>query len=171
MDVASLAMRVDELAAGLAQLTAEVEDLSIAVLPADFALPDDDPPPPLAPVPPGSASASAQSGELAAGPAYARLDVWVEQYFLPTFRRPIGGEIRWCTQWHQHAEAITRLEALWRSWETLRLDPNLGIVTWLTNYLDPLLAILISRAGPFAQCTPERHAPAPRATGSQESRT
>jgi len=60
----------------------------------------------------------------------------------------------------QHAEALTRLEALWRSWETLRLDPNLGIATWLTNYLDPQLAALTSRIGTFAQCTQERHATA-----------
>ena len=74
------------------------------------------------------------------------------------FARPVGGEIRWCSHWAEHPEALTRLEALWRAWETLRLDPNLGIATWLTNYLDPQLVALTSRAGTFAQCTPDRHA-------------
>lgn len=149
-DAVHLALRVDELTAGLAQLAADVEDLACALLPTDVTLPDDDPPP----------------AEKQAQPAYDRLEDWVEQYFLPTFRRPIGGEIRWCTQWTEHPEALTRLEALWRSWETLRLDPNLGIATWLTNYLDPLHAILLNRAGPFAQCTPERHTylPQPQTT-------
>jgi hypothetical protein len=42
------------------------------------------------------------------------------------------------------------------------MDPNLGVVTWLTNYLDPQFAALTTRAGTFDQCTPERHvAPVP----------
>ncbi|HEY6795673.1 MAG TPA: DUF4913 domain-containing protein [Kineosporiaceae bacterium] len=139
VEITQLALRVDELTAGLARLTADVEDLSTAVLPAEFAVQDDDPP----------------AAEV--GPVYARLEEWVEQYFQPTFRRPVGGEIRWCARWLEHAEAVTRLEALWRSWEALRLDPNLGIATWLTTYLDPILAVLLGRVGPFAQCTPDRH--------------
>jgi hypothetical protein len=74
-----------------------------------------------------------------------------------TFGRPIGGEIRWCAQWREHAEAIGRLEALWRSWEALRLDPGMCMATWLTNYLDPQLAVLLGRGGPFAQCNVDRH--------------
>ena len=144
VDLVHLSLRVDELAAGLTRLAADVEDLTTALLPADFTLPDDDPPPA-----PGSSPTASVSE-----PAYARLEDWVEQYFLPTFRRPIGGEIRWCDEWREHAEAVTRLEALWRSWEVLRLDPNLGIATWLTTYLDPLLVVLLSRAGPFAHCSP-----------------
>ena len=82
----------------------------------------------------------------------------MDEYFTVVFARPVGGEIRWCSHWSEHPEALTRLEALWRAWETLRLDPNLGIATWLTNYLDPQLVALTSRAGTFAQCTPDRHA-------------
>jgi hypothetical protein len=93
-----------------------------------------------------------------AGLRYERLEGWGHDYFLPNFKRPIGGEIRWCNEWQQHAEAITRLEALWRSWEHLRLDAALGMATWLTNHLDPQLAALHSRSGTFAQCQPERHA-------------
>ena len=73
------------------------------------------------------------------------------------FARSVGGDVRWCSEWRKHPEALTRLEALWRSWEALRLDPNLGIATWLTSYLDPQLVALTSRAGVFAQCTPDRH--------------
>ena len=139
VDLVHLSLRVDELAAGLTRLAADVEDLTTALLPADFTLPDDDPPAPPSASPPAPSALE---------PAYARLEDWVDQYFLPTFRRPIGGEIRWCDEWREHAEAVTRLEALWRSWEVLRLDPNLGIATWLTTYLDPLLVVLLSRAGP-----------------------
>ena len=45
-------------------------------------------------------------------------------YFLPMFRRPLGGEFRWCPQWWAHPEAVSRLTALWRSWEAFRLEPS-----------------------------------------------
>ena len=149
-DGVHLALRVDELAAGLAQLTADVEDLSSAFLPAEFALPPEDAP--------RSASSAAQEGSPSGEPLYACLDEWVEGFFEPTFPRPVGGEIRWCVQWQDHAEAVLRLEALWRSWEGLRLEPNLGIATWLTTYLDPIHTVLLARTGPFARCSPDRHA-------------
>ena len=132
-----LEVRVDELAAQVAQLTSELTDLSAVVFST----------------PPSSAPVTASE------PMYDTLDAWVHEYFTPTFTRPIGGEIRWCAQWAEHAEAVTRLEALWRSWESLRLDPAVGMATWLTNYLDPLLAALVSRSGTFAQCQPDRHSP------------
>ena len=50
-------------------------------------------------------------------PVYGSVQEWVTSHFLPMFRRPLGGEFRWCAQWWQHAEAITRLTALWHSWE------------------------------------------------------
>jgi hypothetical protein len=150
-EVRRLAARVDELTAHLARLTSDVEDLACALLPTDLTIPDDGAPDA------GPATPESNAPAEAVKPVYLRLEDWVDQYFLPTFRRPIGGEIRWCTHWQEHPEAITRLEALWRSWETLRLDPNLGIAIWLTNYLDPLLATLLSRSAAFAQCTPDRH--------------
>src|SRR5712691_8399237 len=90
-------------------------------------------------------------------PVYDGVEDWVTGQFLPMFRRPLGGEYRWCRQWWQHAEAITRLTALWHSWETLRLEPGTGIATWLRDHLDHQLPILLGRAGPFAQCSEEEH--------------
>jgi hypothetical protein len=66
-------------------------------------------------------------------------------------------DARWCPCWAEHPEAVLRLEALWRSWETLRLDAHLGIATWLTSFLDPLVTALTGRRGPFAQCGSGRH--------------
>ncbi len=40
---------------------------------------------------------------------YTALEDWVTGYFLPMFRRTLGGEFRWCAQWWQHGEAISRL--------------------------------------------------------------
>jgi Domain of unknown function (DUF4913) len=135
-DVELLKVRVDELAVQVLQLTSELTDIAAAAL----------------------SDHGAKEKEKHAEPMYESLDDWVEEYFSPTFSRSVGGELRWCAQWREHAEGIGRLEALWRSWEALRLDPALGMATWFTNYLDPMLATLLSRSGPFSQCSSDRHA-------------
>src|SRR5260370_36612311 len=69
-------------------------------------------------------------------PMCRSVEEWSPRQFLPTFRRPLGGEYRWCRDWWRHAEAIIRLTALWHSWEALRLQPGTGMATWLRDHLD-----------------------------------
>jgi hypothetical protein len=90
-------------------------------------------------------------------PLYDSVEAWVNGQFLPMFRRPLGGEYRWCRQWWQHAEAIVRLTALWHSWEALRLEPGTGMAAWLRDHLDHQLPVLLGRSGPFAQCSEDEH--------------
>lgn len=99
------------------------------------------------------------SGQAPVEPRYPALEPWVVDYFAPMFSRPISPAVRWCAQWWDHAEAISRLEGLWRSWETARLDELRGMAVWYRDFLDAQLAVLLSAGGPFAQCTPDRHAP------------
>lgn len=138
-DVEKLAVRIEELAAEVARLGSDLSDLASVLEP-----------------PAASAGEGATPDVLA--PAYRSLDEWVDQYFLVVFARATGGELRWCPEWRKHPEAVTRLEALWRSWETMRTDPNLGMASWLVSYLDPLLAALLARQGTFTSCTLQRHA-------------
>ena len=144
--LARLAARVEELAAGVARLSCELQDLSVAVLPQEY-----------------TGSGPSTDGEPAAPSDgfvthYASLEDWVTAYFLPTFRRPFGGEIRWCPAWQEHPEAVVRLQGLWSAWESLQVEPKLGLITWLTHYLDPQLIVLWGRSGTFGQCTLDRHA-------------
>ena len=90
-------------------------------------------------------------------PVYASVQDWVSEHFLPMYRRPLGGEFRWCPQWWRHAEAITRLTALWQSWEAMRLQPGTGTANWLRDHLDHQLPVLLGRSGPFAQCSEDEH--------------
>jgi hypothetical protein len=60
-------------------------------------------------------------------PLYPDVESWVGQHWSPLVRRPLGGNLTWCASWWKHPEAISRLEALWRAWETLRLDSPLGM--------------------------------------------
>ncbi len=105
---------------------------------------------------PGAAPAEGEDSP-APQPLYGSVEAWVSGQFLPMFRRPLGGEYRWCLQWWQHAEAITRLTALWHSWEALRLEPGTGMATGLRDHLDHHLTVLLGRGGPFAQCSEDEH--------------
>jgi Domain of unknown function (DUF4913) len=90
-------------------------------------------------------------------PVYYALEDWLTGYFLPMFRRTLGGEYRWCHQWWQHGEAISRLISLWHAWEVLRLQPGTGIATWYRDHLDHQLPILMGPRGPFYQCSETTH--------------
>jgi hypothetical protein len=47
---------------------------------------------------------------------------------------------------------IALMDALWRAWEHLRLDPATGISVWFRDHADPHMAVLLSEHGPFANC-------------------
>jgi len=88
-------------------------------------------------------------------PVFETVEDWVDGYFRPRFRRPLGGEFRWCPKWWAHPEAVSRLTALWRSWEACRLEPATGISDWYRDHLDHHLPILLGSRGPFFQCGPD----------------
>ncbi len=93
---------------------------------------------------------------------YPSVDVFVRELLAPTYRRHLdGGRNRtWCPRWWAHAEAILRLEALWRAWELLRLDPATGMSVWLRDHADHHMAVLLDPDGPFKGCTPDKgHSP------------
>lgn len=90
-------------------------------------------------------------------PMFASVEAWVSGVFAPTYARRATTSFRWCASWWLHPEAIVRLEALWRSWEMLRLDPTTGLGTWLRDYLDPQLAALTGAGGTFSDCSPSGH--------------
>lgn len=95
---------------------------------------------------------------------YPTLEMFVGNYLLDTYRRPVSStSSAWCPEWWRHAEAIVRLEALWRSWEQLRLDPATGISEWLRDHADHHMAVLLSSDGPLKGCTAKAHSERPLA--------
>ncbi len=122
------------------------------------------------------AGARAAVVELLAAPSappalhYRSVDEFVRGMVVPVFRRNIGprAEARWAARWWESAEAIIRLEAMWRSWEALRHSPATGISEWLREHADHHMAVLMSPAGPFARsldeakaCDPLPYSPPP----------
>lgn len=87
---------------------------------------------------------------------YPSLPGFVTEWLLQVYRRPIGQGRTWCPEWWEHPEAIVRLEALWRSWEHLRLDPATGMSVWLRDHADHHMAALLDEQGAFKGCNTER---------------
>lgn len=96
-------------------------------------------------------------------PAYPNAAAWVEGWLLEHYRRDTPG-FRWCRYWWDHAEAASRLEALWQAWEAARAneDDVAAISAWWLQHCDPTMTLLSSPAGPFLHCDPatgEHHQP------------
>jgi len=88
---------------------------------------------------------------------YPSLEEWFSDFLVELYFRDLGhGSRLWCPQWWLHAEAVYRLDALWRSWEHLRRDGALGPSIWLRDHLDPHMTQLMAPDGPFKGCDPER---------------
>lgn len=88
---------------------------------------------------------------------YPRLDLYVEDFLAVIYERPLpNGRRTWCPQWWKHDEGVYRLQALWLSWEYMRVnDGATGPATWLVNYADPIMAVLFDVEGPFKGCSVE----------------
>nr|WP_232234197.1 DUF4913 domain-containing protein [Micromonospora chokoriensis] len=57
------------------------------------------------------------------------MEAFVGDYLAHVVERRLAfgptSENNWCLRWWAHPEAISRLYALWRAWETLRVsDPR-----------------------------------------------
>ena len=85
---------------------------------------------------------------------FGSVDEFVRDFVRLVFRRDVGetgrAEHRWSARWWESAEAVIRLEAMWRAWEQARNDPSTGISTWLRDHADHHMAILMNPSGPFA---------------------
>lgn len=82
---------------------------------------------------------------------FPTVEAWVHGLFLPMFGWRVDGQRwHWCPQWWRHAEAIWRLELLWRSWEVARLAAT-GMSAWSIE-VDRHLHELLGQDGPFRQC-------------------
>ncbi len=85
--------------------------------------------------------------------------VFVQDFLVKVHARPVRDQLswRWCSQWWDHPEAVSRLEALWKAFEVLRRDPGTGAATWWRDYADPTMAALSDAGGTFAKCSDTSH--------------
>lgn len=82
---------------------------------------------------------------------YGSTDDFVREYLRYAYARRIdGATLVWAAEWWQYDQAVIRLEALWRSWDHLRLDAATGMSVWFRDHADHHMAVLMSSSGPFA---------------------
>jgi len=95
-------------------------------------------------------------------PKYGALAEFVEEEFCLRYtRRRHGGRWRWCPQWWEHSEAVSRLDALHKAWEAMHDDGPNGMGDWYRNHLDHQLPILLGADGPFRRCGNQHYPPDP----------
>ncbi|UUW93017.1 DUF4913 domain-containing protein [Pimelobacter simplex] len=95
-------------------------------------------------------------------PRFATVELFVTKFVLPNLvHRYAVTRVRWCEKWWEHAEAITRLEALWEAFEVMRLQPAPSFSTWLRDHFDVHMRTLTDPEGVFYNCDykKEHHEP------------
>lgn len=84
---------------------------------------------------------------------YANAHDFVVGYLTPNYIRTLEKEQRWCQEWWRHAEAVARLDALWRSFEAHRVSDNASsMAVWWRDFADPTMAALTQQKGVFEMC-------------------
>lgn len=84
---------------------------------------------------------------------YGSVDEFVRLKLRFQYRRSAGkrsGERHWVSNWWDYPEAVSRLEAIWRAWESLRHDPALGMSVWWRDHCDYQMRAILDPDGPFA---------------------
>lgn len=82
---------------------------------------------------------------------YGSVDEFVREYLVKNYRRRVDGQRTvWAADWWNYPEATIRLDALWRAWEHLRLDPTTGMSVWFRDHAEHHMSVLLDPSGPFA---------------------
>ncbi|MVU77822.1 DUF4913 domain-containing protein [Nocardia sp. ET3-3] len=86
---------------------------------------------------------------------YGSVVEFVENYLSLVYRRQVTdiSDTVWCPEWWKHAEAVARLDAMWRAWEHYRHDGKTGLSIWFLDHADPHMAKLFDPKGPFKYCS------------------
>lgn len=93
---------------------------------------------------------------------YGSAEEFLHAQLLPSYIRNVRGkQMRWCSRWYLHPETITRITALWRAWEKLRLEAGTGSSDWWLQHADPHMRVLLDPEGPFFNCGDGHSAPKP----------
>jgi hypothetical protein len=89
---------------------------------------------------------------------YGSTEEFLHEQLLPTYVRDVDGRAaKWCIEWYFHPEALSRVEAMWRAREHLRLDGATGISVWWKDHADHHMNVLLDPRGPFYKCDMQKH--------------
>lgn len=86
-------------------------------------------------------------------PIYADVAAFVTGWLAPRSERLPA----WCDSWWLHPLALTRLRALWQSWEVANAEGGAAISKWLIYDYDHHITKLTTKGGPFHECHNSHH--------------
>lgn len=95
---------------------------------------------------------------------YASVVEFVEEFITKMYPTSSVVTPNWTSRWWEHPQAITRLSALWQTFERLRVEqPATYMETFLRVHADYHMRYLMGDNGVFAQVrnTPEKPTPLP----------
>jgi hypothetical protein len=84
---------------------------------------------------------------------------WVVNVMQDTLERRATNSRRWCPEWYKHPEVLTRFRLLYQTYREVEGLDAISYSMWFIDHLDRHLDAICSPDGPFAACSPERHAP------------
>lgn len=101
------------------------------------------------------------------GPEPLNMDTladWIEQFLGGWFQRKWASPsaengVRWCGQWFDHPEVISKLWALRLAWVEYSAQPGSALAVFYRDFFNPIMRELTDPAGPLGGCTPDRHKP------------
>lgn len=110
----------------------------------------------------GASAAQAHRNEAVPELVFDSAEEFLFKQLLPTYVRNVDGDTaKWCIEWYYHPEAVARIEALWSSWEHLRLDAAVGASVWWRDHADHHMRALMDPQGPFYNCDMKAHREVP----------
>jgi hypothetical protein len=86
-------------------------------------------------------------------PIYTDVAAFVTGWLAPRSERLPA----WCDSWWLHPLALTRLRALWQSWEVANAEGGLAMSKWLIYDYDHHITKLTTKGGPFHECHNGQH--------------
>lgn len=86
-------------------------------------------------------------------PIYTDVAAFVTGWLAPRSERLPA----WCDSWWLHPLALTRLRALWQSWEVANAEGGAAMSKWLIYDYDHHITKLTTKGGPFYECHNGHH--------------
>ncbi|WP_142045874.1 DUF4913 domain-containing protein [Arthrobacter sp. SLBN-100] len=88
---------------------------------------------------------------------FGSAEEFLQEQPLPTYVRDVDDRSAKWLGWYFPPETVSRVEALWRTWEHLRLNGAIGISVWWRDHADHHMHVRFDPQGPFCNCDKTRH--------------
>ncbi|MDR0488801.1 MAG: DUF4913 domain-containing protein [Propionibacteriaceae bacterium] len=82
-------------------------------------------------------------------PMHETLNQFVEWLASWYVRKVDGRNSMWTSRWFDSAEVVIRMEAMWRAFESARLESGPAMSIWLKEHVDYHMTLILAPEGPL----------------------